>query len=104
MYDATSNKFDPYNYAAYLKAKASAGRRMVYVGANDGMLHGFNATSGVEQFAYIPQTALGHMGNLLFPTMLLTKITNISSIVIMWMGQLLFRMSHLVSMDGPRRL
>jgi type IV pilus assembly protein PilY1 len=26
----------------------------VYVGANDGMLHAFNAATGVEQFAYIP--------------------------------------------------
>lgn len=26
----------------------------VYVGANDGMLHAFNASTGVEQFAYIP--------------------------------------------------
>ena len=26
----------------------------VYVGANDGMLHGFNAADGVEQFAYVP--------------------------------------------------
>jgi type IV pilus assembly protein PilY1 len=28
---------------------------MVYVGANDGMLHGFDATNGVEKLAYIPQ-------------------------------------------------
>ena len=28
---------------------------IVYVGANDGMLHAFNATTGVEVFAYIPQ-------------------------------------------------
>ncbi|MDH5359876.1 MAG: PilC/PilY family type IV pilus protein [Gammaproteobacteria bacterium] len=27
---------------------------MVYVGANDGMLHGFSATNGEERFAYIP--------------------------------------------------
>ena len=27
---------------------------MVYVGANDGMLHAFNAATGVEQWAYIP--------------------------------------------------
>lgn len=26
----------------------------VFIGANDGMLHAFNATSGAEQFAYIP--------------------------------------------------
>jgi len=28
--------------------------RMVYVGANDGMLHAFNGVSGREEFAYIP--------------------------------------------------
>jgi len=28
--------------------------QMVYVGANDGMLHAFNATTGVEAFAFIP--------------------------------------------------
>jgi type IV pilus assembly protein PilY1 len=27
---------------------------MVYAGANDGMLHAFNGTTGVEQFAYVP--------------------------------------------------
>lgn len=27
---------------------------MVYVGANDGMLHGFDATTGVEKIAYVP--------------------------------------------------
>ncbi len=27
----------------------------VYVGANDGMLHAFNATNGVERFAYVPR-------------------------------------------------
>ena len=31
---------------------------MVYVGANDGMLHGFNANTGEEQFAYIPSLLL----------------------------------------------
>ncbi len=28
---------------------------MIYAGANDGMLHGFNATTGVEVFAYMPE-------------------------------------------------
>jgi type IV pilus assembly protein PilY1 len=27
---------------------------MVYAGSNDGMLHAFNGTTGVEQFAYVP--------------------------------------------------
>lgn len=29
---------------------------MVYVGANDGMLHGFDATTGVEKIAYVPSS------------------------------------------------
>jgi type IV pilus assembly protein PilY1 len=65
------------SYAAYLTRKANDGKYMVYVGANDGMLHAFNggmnaagnpiSGGGTEAFAYIPSTALGHMGNLLFP-------------------------------------
>lgn len=66
------------SYASYLETKRSGGRYMVYVGANDGMLHAFDGgmtaagvmdatAGGVEKFAYIPATALGHMGNLLFP-------------------------------------
>src|SRR5690606_15060623 len=58
-------------YGTYLSGKD--GRTpMVYVGANDGMLHAFNGTfdgtnGGREVFAYVPTTALGHMGNLLIP-------------------------------------
>jgi type IV pilus assembly protein PilY1 len=36
---------------------------MIYVGANDGFLHGFSAIDGVEQFAYLPN-ALFAEGNL----------------------------------------
>lgn len=32
---------------------------MLYVGANDGMLHGFDATTGVERLAYVPRGMLG---------------------------------------------
>lgn len=41
---------------AYTTFAASMNSRkaMVYVGGNDGMLHGFNATTGVEEFAFIP--------------------------------------------------
>lgn len=31
---------------------------MVYVGANDGMLHGLNASTGVEVFAYMPEAVV----------------------------------------------
>lgn len=36
-------------------------KAMVYVGANDGMLHAFNATTGVEEWAFIPTPALSEM-------------------------------------------
>ncbi|NZA26303.1 pilus assembly protein [Luteimonas sp. SJ-92] len=65
------------SYASYLNTKRTDHQVMVYVGANDGMLHAFegglsdgdtDATDGgTERFAYIPQAVLGHMGNLLLP-------------------------------------
>lgn len=58
---------DVLNYANYLNTKRSARKTFVYVGANDGMFHAFDGDTGNEQFAYIPATAVGHMGNLLFP-------------------------------------
>lgn len=70
---------EPYgsSYTNYMTTK-QARPAMVYVGANDGMLHAFHgginylgtvdsANMGVEQFAYVPRAVLGHMGNLLFP-------------------------------------
>ncbi|NHF67386.1 pilus assembly protein [Xanthomonas hortorum] len=65
-------------YGTYLATKTTSGRYTVYVGANDGMLHAFDAgmtadgsvdvNGGAERFAYIPATALGHMGDLLLPS------------------------------------
>ena len=58
-------------YGTYLTNKGSTRRPMVYAGANDGMLHGFDgradSSGGIERFAYIPQGVSGHLGNLLFP-------------------------------------
>ena len=36
----------------------------VYVGANDGMLHAFNATTGDELWAFIPTPAIANLANL----------------------------------------
>jgi type IV pilus assembly protein PilY1 len=56
----------PVDAAAYSKFKngpARARESMVYVGANDGMLHAFNVETGDEEFAYAPglfnSTAIG---------------------------------------------
>ncbi len=35
----------------------------VYVGGNDGMLHGFDADDGSENFAFVPHTILGELAN-----------------------------------------
>ena len=50
---------DP-SYIAY-KADKAGRQDMVYVGANDGMLHAFNADFGTETWAYIPQTLLPNL-------------------------------------------
>ncbi|MGE8236724.1 MAG: pilus assembly protein [Stenotrophomonas indicatrix] len=61
------------SYATYLKAKrASSGPpTMIYVGANDGMLHGFNgsdtAAAGNEELAFIPSASLQHIAELANP-------------------------------------
>lgn len=45
---------------AYARFAASVARTpMVYVGANDGMLHAFNASTGREEFAYVPEGLFG---------------------------------------------
>jgi len=39
----------------------------LYVGANDGMLHAFNADTGVEQFAFIPNAVFPNLAKLTDP-------------------------------------
>ena len=48
------------NYRDFLAHKKKR-KGLVFVGANDGMLHAFNATTGDEVFAYIPKTVLGDL-------------------------------------------
>lgn len=46
-------------------AEAIAGRTpRLYVGGNDGMLHGFNARTGVEEFAFIPSAVFPKLNKL----------------------------------------
>jgi type IV pilus assembly protein PilY1 len=46
----------PWQQASYFAFEAMYANRqpMIYIGANDGMLHAFNATTGNETFAYVP--------------------------------------------------
>ncbi|MEF8727047.1 MAG: PilC/PilY family type IV pilus protein [Accumulibacter sp.] len=49
-----------YNYAGFKTANQSR-TAMVYVGANDGMLHAFNASTGEEAWAYVPGAVLSRL-------------------------------------------
>lgn len=46
------------------KALGDARQATVFVGANDGMLHAFNANSGDEMWAFIPTPAIRNMPNI----------------------------------------
>lgn len=50
-------------YTAF-KATTAIRDRMVYVGANDGMLHAFNANTGEERWAYVPTKVMPSMWKL----------------------------------------
>ncbi len=72
-------------YKAFVTANASR-RKMVYVGANDGMFHGFDANAtgtdaGKELFAYIPNAIYNRLNALSSPDY-----------------------THLYSVDGPPRV
>ncbi|QQQ02837.1 pilus assembly protein [Lysobacter enzymogenes] len=56
------------SYKEFVKNKNPT-RNTAYVGANDGMLHAFDATAsgGRERFAYIPSAVLSRMGDLANP-------------------------------------
>lgn len=41
--------------------QVAARKEMIYVGANDGMLHGFNAATGSEEFAFVPDAVLPNL-------------------------------------------
>ncbi|MFN4262568.1 MAG: pilus assembly protein [Thioalkalivibrionaceae bacterium] len=50
-------------YPAFLTAQR-ARREMLYVGANDGMLHGFDAATGDLRFSYLPGSNFAHLADL----------------------------------------
>lgn len=54
------------SYPEFLKRKSER-NAMLYVGANDGMLHGFDAKTGIEQFAFIPNSVFPYLSSLTDP-------------------------------------
>ncbi|MDM0112680.1 PilC/PilY family type IV pilus protein [Variovorax sp. J22R133] len=56
-------------YDKFRAANASRAS-MLYVGANDGMLHGFDAATGAEKIAYVPQGVYAGMSQLTNPAYL----------------------------------
>src|SRR5699024_1194012 len=60
-----ANKIDS-GYEA-LVTKANNRPSMIYVGANDGMLHGFDVNTGKERFAFIPTAVAGKLLDLINP-------------------------------------
>ncbi|MFI4962503.1 MAG: pilus assembly protein [Legionellales bacterium] len=66
------------SYQAFTQAHANR-QPFVYVGANDGMLHAFNASTGEEAFAFIPYAVFSNLINLTAP---------------------LYNISHLFFVDG----
>lgn len=65
----TANDVTAEDAALYSTFRASNKNRapMVYVGANDGMLHGFDATNGQERFAYVPSPVFKNLNKLTAP-------------------------------------
>lgn len=54
------------NYRAFA-ARHAARLPMLYVGGNDGMLHGFSALDGTERIAYVPKGVIGNLNELTQP-------------------------------------
>lgn len=54
------------DYATYMTGKSNRAEGVLFIGANDGMVHAFregtpSAVGGGETFAYVPQAVLGNM-------------------------------------------
>ena len=59
----TGPYIDDSSYQSFMSANASR-TPMLYVGANDGMLHAIDAATGEEKFAFIPNGVFDNLANL----------------------------------------
>lgn len=65
----TAEPINNYSYKGYTTYAKSMAKRlpMVYVGGNDGMLHGFSAVTGDEKIAYVPKGVIRNLSELTKP-------------------------------------
>ena len=61
---ARSTVLGDIQHSTLLHWNHGSGKRRLYVGANDGMLHVFDAATGAEVFAYLPAQLVGGLGRL----------------------------------------
>lgn len=57
---APSDSYALKGYSAFVRAN-KAREPMIYVGGNDGMLHGFSANNGEEKIAYVPKGVIAKL-------------------------------------------
>ncbi len=63
-YDKLPNAAGGASYKSFLGTKATRAEGVLFVGANDGMLHGFRNTTGAEVFAFVPRAVMPNMHQL----------------------------------------
>lgn len=66
-YGAPAKNISGAGYSTFYSSYATR-QKAVYVGANDGMLHAFNADSGEELFAYVPNALIPKLSQLSDPS------------------------------------
>jgi type IV pilus assembly protein PilY1 len=64
---APNNGYLSASYATFLANEKANRTAVVFVGANDGMLHGFRASDGLELFGYIPRGIYSDLITLTLP-------------------------------------
>ena len=67
-YSVGGSEDSDFEYGEFRRAKHEFDQPMIYVGSNNGMLHGFDAEDGIERFAYVPNAVYENLNELTSPT------------------------------------
>ncbi len=63
-YGKLANKTNADSYISYLGTKRARAEGLIFIGANDGMLHAFRESDGKEVFAYVPHAVMPQLHKL----------------------------------------